>query len=97
MPRTARASQAGFCYLIRSGAPDLDVGPVTRPAEWLSHVQQPQTEAEVEALRVSFLRGRPFGETTWMAETAARLGLEASLRPRGRPRKRNAGPPAAAP
>jgi putative transposase len=68
----------------------LDPGPVPRPAEWLAHVNEPQTEAEVERLRESIRRGRPFGDLTWMEQAAQRLGLEASLRPRGRPRKGSA-------
>ena len=32
-------------------------------------------------------RGRPFGEPRWMVKAADRMGLESSLRPRGRPRK----------
>jgi putative transposase len=62
-------------------SPALDPGPVFRPADWLQRVNQPQTEAEVEALRRCVRRGRPFGELSWMTETARRLGLEASLRP----------------
>ena len=54
---------------------------------WLDYVNEPQTEAEVERLRESLRRGRPFGDRWWMEQTARRLGLEASLRPRGRPRK----------
>jgi putative transposase len=72
-------------------APRLDAGPVTRPKGWLAYVNNPQTEAEVEALRVSVMRGRPFGEEFWREEAARRLGLESSLRPRGRPRKRATG------
>jgi putative transposase len=67
--------------------PMLDPGPVPRPADWLEYVRQPQTEAEVERLRENLRRGRPFGDLPWMQQTAARLGLESSLRPRGRPRK----------
>jgi len=69
------------------GSPALDPGPVVRPAGWLRHVNEPQTEAEVERLRESLRRGRPYGHAVWMEETARRLGLEASLRPRGRPKK----------
>jgi putative transposase len=69
------------------GMPCLDAGPVPRPEGWLRHVNEPQTEAEVARLRLSVQRGRPFGETQWISATAQRLGLEASLRPRGRPRK----------
>jgi hypothetical protein len=35
--------------------------------------------------------GRPYSATSGMVDTAARLGLESSLRPRGRPRKSDAG------
>jgi putative transposase len=72
----------------RPGLPLLDPGPVPRPADWLEYVNRPQTETEVQALRDSLRRGRPFGTLAWMAATAQHLGLEASLRPRGRPRKR---------
>jgi putative transposase len=68
-------------------APALDPGPVPRPDRWLDFVNEPQTEAEVERLRESLRRGRPFGDPVWMRHTAVRLGLEASLRPRGRPKK----------
>ena len=36
----------------------------------------------------SIRRGQPFGSDSWQAEVAARLGLESTFRPRGRPRKR---------
>jgi len=45
------------------------------------------TQAEENALRVCIQRGAPFGTSRWQRTTAARLGLESSLRPRGRPRK----------
>jgi len=69
------------------GGPTLHAGPVPRPPDWLSHVDMPQSEAEVEALRDCVRRRRPYGDPAWMTATAARLGLEASLRPLGRPRK----------
>jgi putative transposase len=72
---------------VAVGMPRLDASPVPRPEGWLQHVNEPQTEAEVARLRLSVQRGRPFGETPWMTEAAQRLGLEASLRPRGRRRK----------
>ena len=55
-----------------------------RPPDWLRHVNTPRTEAEVEALRENLRRQHPFGDDAWMAATAERLGLEASLRPQGR-------------
>ena len=71
----------------RGAMPLLDASPVPRPAAWLQWVNEPQTEAEVEALRECLRRGRPYGHLAWMTATAERLGLESSLRPRGRPRK----------
>jgi len=67
--------------------PPLDPGPVARGEDWLAWVNEPQTEAELEALRESIRRGRPFGSQAWQNQTAQRLGLEFTMRPRGRPRK----------
>jgi len=60
---------------------------VTRPADWARRVNEPQTDAELEGLRTSLRRGRPFGNDSWRRETVRTLGLEASLRDGGRPRK----------
>ena len=65
----------------------VDDGPLALPRGWLKHVQSPQTEGELEALRRSVVRGTPFGDATWQERTAKELGLESTLRPRGRPRK----------
>jgi putative transposase len=62
--------------------------PVEEPADWVSSVNEPQTAKELDALRTSVRRGRPFGDERWQRETAATLGLEASLHPPGRPRKK---------
>jgi len=59
--------------------------PVERPRNWVGHVNEPETEAELEALRCSVQRGRPLGTETWVLRMAKRLGLESTLRPRGRP------------
>jgi len=60
--------------------------PVARPTNWVSWVNQPQTDVELEELRHSVNRGTPYGSPDWVRRTALQLGLEASLRPRGRPR-----------
>jgi putative transposase len=59
--------------------------PIERGANWLRHVQQPLTARELAALTECINRGRPFGETAWQQRTAARHGLDSTLRPRGRP------------
>jgi putative transposase len=61
--------------------------PVEEPADWVRQVNRPQTQAELEALRRSVVRDRPFGSEAWTQRIAKRLGLEYTLRPRGRPRK----------
>ena len=61
--------------------------PLPMPRDWIQRVNRPQTEAELEAVRRSVVRGRPFGSAAWEKQTAVRLGLEYTLRPRGRPRK----------
>ncbi|MGH7410374.1 MAG: hypothetical protein ACREJ6_04845 [Candidatus Methylomirabilis sp.] len=66
----------------------LDVGPVPRPADWVASVNEAMTAADVGRIRHSVNRGTPFGSEAWAVRIARRLGLEASLRPRGRPRKR---------
>jgi putative transposase len=61
--------------------------PVARPRNWLAIVNGVQTETELAALRESVRRGRPYGAEDWTRKTAARMGLEITMRPRGRPRK----------
>jgi putative transposase len=65
----------------------LTDGPVNVPRNWLRFVNQPQTDDEVEAMRQSIARGAPFGDAKWQQRIARELGLESTLRPRGRPRK----------
>jgi putative transposase len=61
--------------------------PVPCPRNWLAMVNRVQSEAELTALRRSTARGTPFGSERWTQRVARRLGLESSLRPRGRPKK----------
>jgi putative transposase len=61
--------------------------PVPRPANWILVVNRPQSEAELEALRRSVHRGCPLGDANWTAATARLLGIEFTLRTRGRPKQ----------
>jgi putative transposase len=65
----------------------LSKWPLPLPDKWLQHVHEPQTENELEAVRRALQRSSPFGSETWQAKTARRLGLEHTVRPRGRPKK----------
>lgn len=60
--------------------------PVPRPRTWNKLVSAPQDVSELKALRECIRRGRPYGPANWVASTAVELGLQPSLRPRGRPR-----------
>ena len=72
-----------------TASPFLDDGPLPLPADWVRHVAQPQTEAELNATRKSLTRGSPFGDDAWQVRIAKTLGLESTLRPPGRPRASN--------
>ena len=73
----------------RAAAPScLHPGPVDRPRRWVAEVNRPMAEAEMDALRRCVNRGAPWGRPAWQVRTAARLGLEHALRPRGRPPKK---------
>jgi len=64
----------------------LSEWPVKRPDLWRSFVNQAETLEGMFALRRSVQRGRPFGDPRWQKRMAKRLGLESTLRPRGRPK-----------
>ncbi|ODT98329.1 MAG: hypothetical protein ABS79_06105 [Planctomycetes bacterium SCN 63-9] len=70
----------------------LDPGPVPRGGQWAEHVNATLYETEVirseeDRIRLCLNRGRPYGHDQWTETTAKNLGLESSLRNRGRPRK----------
>lgn len=66
--------------------PTLARWPVDPPADWLTHVNTPQTLPELEAFRRSMHTGQPYGEADWCNAALAVLGWP-SRRGRGRPRK----------
>jgi len=80
----AWSSLCGACSQPRPTM--LHGGPLERPPDWLDWVNRPETAAELAALRRSANRGTPLGNPEWAERIARRLGLEASLNPRGRPR-----------
>ena len=74
-----------------SGTPEdkqlLSEWPVPYPRSWCRLVNEPQTEAEVDAIRRCVARGQPYGGEGWVGRTAEKLGLESTLRAPHRPRK----------
>ena len=77
---------------LRGSAEDrqlLAPWPLPRKSGWTEFVNTPQTEAELAAVRKSVDRGNPFGDESWSDRAVRRLGLETTLRPRGRPRRQS--------
>jgi putative transposase len=70
---------------VETEAPPLSPWPVERPGNWGWRVNQPETDEELNALRESARRGRPFSSERWQKRIGKRLGLESTFRPRGRP------------
>src|SRR5205823_1540987 len=56
------------------------------PADWKQRVNQPETEAELEAVRRSVWRGQPYGSESWQRRVARSLNLEYTFRKPGRPK-----------
>ena len=65
----------------------LSPWPIDMPRQWVRRVNQPEPQVELEALRRSAQKGRPFGQDQWVEATANALGLESTLRDAGRPKK----------
>jgi len=66
---------------------ELTAPPIALPSGWRDWVNQPQTAVELEAIRNSVNRQRPFGDPNWVKEQAREAGLEQTLVEVGRPRK----------
>jgi putative transposase len=64
----------------------LSAWPMDAPPNWVARVNRPHSASELEALRISVQRGRPFGDDGWVRRMARRFGMEATLQPRGRPK-----------
>jgi len=60
--------------------------PVDRQRNWVWRVNCPESVQELEMLRLSVNRGRPYGTERWQKTTAKKLGLESTFRRRGRPK-----------
>jgi putative transposase len=61
--------------------------PVAWGGDWAAFVDAPQTDSELAAIRASVDKGLPFGDPEWQRSMVARLGLQSTERPTGRPRR----------
>jgi putative transposase len=58
-----------------------------RPQNWTEFVNAPDNASELDDLRSSVQRGRPFGSADWVIVMAKQLGLESTMKSRGRPKR----------
>lgn len=65
----------------------LSSWPVEMPDNYLEWVNQSQPKEEIENIRYSLKRNRPFGGETWISKMVKTFGLENTLRNPGRPSK----------
>ena len=65
----------------------FDKVPIELPEDWDKYVNEPLTNTELEKFHQSVTRHSPFGNPTWQIKICKELGLESTIRPRGRPRK----------
>lgn len=64
----------------------VDPLPVPLPADWLHWVEQPLFKHELTTVRTCLIRQAPYGAPEWQAQYAATMGMDTTVRPRGRPR-----------
>jgi putative transposase len=86
-----RAEEWQWCGLWRRahGAADLPLSPwpLERSRNWVAWVNRGLNDEQLEGIRTCVERDRPLGSEAWVRQTAARLGLEFTLRGPGRPKK----------
>ena len=88
-----RAEEWRWCSLWRTHraltdqSPRIEPWPVPRPRNWTAYVNQAGMSSEIAAVRRCARRGTPYGQAKWVQRTANLLGLECTLRSRGRPKK----------
>ena len=65
----------------------VDPCPIDMPANWNQWIEESLFDHELAAIRTCVNRQAPFGVPSWVEWLAKALGLESTLRSRGRPHK----------
>lgn len=65
----------------------LSKWPIDMPGDYIKLVNEPQTNTEVESLRYSVNKGKPYGNDGWVRGMIDKFNLGATLRNPGRPNK----------
>lgn len=78
-------------YIRERGTKDqktlLSKWPIDMPKDYVKLVNEPQTNEELETLRYSVNKGKPFGKDSWTNRMIDKFHLRLTLRDRGRPKK----------
>jgi len=61
--------------------------PISEPEDYLSFVNVSQPNEEEEKLRLSVVKGKPYGNDDWSAKIIKKFGLESTVRMPWRPKK----------
>jgi putative transposase len=64
----------------------IEKTPIELPHDWTGYVDQPLTDGELDRLQTSMQRQTPFGSPPWQMQICGELGLESTLKPKGRPK-----------
>jgi putative transposase len=79
-------------WVREQGTPEqkavLSSWPTGRPRDWTNRVNAAMTPKEQLRWKQSLTRSQPFGDEAWRAATAAKLGLEHTMRREGGAHKR---------
>jgi putative transposase len=90
--KKASAWRWGSCHIRQHGPAELKAllsdWPIDMPTNWDAWLDEPLNKETVERIGLNIRKGRPYGSDLWVKRTANSLGLESTLRPQGRPRKR---------
>ncbi|UCC39536.1 MAG: transposase [Candidatus Aminicenantes bacterium] len=65
----------------------VDNPPIDLPSDWARYVDEPLRYTELGKLHQSVNRQSPYGNAEWQREMIVQLGLQHTIRPRGRPKK----------
>ncbi|MCY2984871.1 MAG: transposase [Planctomycetota bacterium] len=67
--------------------PLLSIPPVPFPSDWNEQLSSEMPLETLDRINHSIHRSCPYGAPEWVQKTAVRLGIESTIRPRGRPKK----------
>ena len=86
-----RAANWPWSSAAPAPSPAPDDWPLSRPADWREQLDTRLPAKALERLRLSAVRGRPYGDDGWTETIASRLDLGHTLRDPWRPKKKAVG------